>query len=273
MISAALRSTGAVALVSLVSTLPLGAQAPTAAEPVEVLILGTYHFANPGQDVVKTEVADVRSATRQAEILSVVEALARFRPTKIAVEAELSLADPLDSVYHAYRRGEHELSRNEAQQLGFRLAAMSEHPRLHPIDHDGDFPYGAMMEYARAHDSAFVAWVNEELERKTEEMNRWQREKTIGEILRLMNEPEQLAEDHGIYMRFAEVGAGDTYVGADLLTSWYERNIHIFANLQRITEPGDRVLVIMGAGHAPILRELVSYDPRMSLEDPLAYLP
>jgi hypothetical protein len=36
--------------------------------------------------VVKNEVADVLSATKQAEVQAVVEALARFRPTKIAVE-------------------------------------------------------------------------------------------------------------------------------------------------------------------------------------------
>ena len=32
------------------------------------------------------------------------------------------------------------------------------------------------------------------------------------------------------------------------------------------------VLVIIGAGHAPILRDLVEASPRMQLADPLAYL-
>jgi hypothetical protein len=37
--------------------------------------------------------------------------------------------------------------------------------------------------------------------------------------------------------------------------------------------PGDRVLVIYGTGHAPTLRELVTYDPEMVLVETTAYLP
>jgi len=140
-----LRSTGAAMLVSLVSALPLIAQTPATAERAQVLVLGTYHFANPGSDAVKTEVADVLSATKQAEIRAVVGALAHFRPTKIAVEHVPASAPQLESLYHAYRSGRHDLSRNETEQLGFRLAAMLEHPHVYPIDHRGEFPFDAVM--------------------------------------------------------------------------------------------------------------------------------
>lgn len=273
MIPVVLRFSIAAMLVRLFSVLPVAAQAPAAVEPAHVLVLGTYHFANPGLDVVKVEVADVLSATRQAEIQAVVDALARFRPTKIAVEHEPALAPRLDSLYHAYRSRQHELSRNETEQLGFRLGAMFEHPRVYPIDHRGEFPFGAVMEYAQVHDPSFVALANEELARIAAESNQRQRDNTIGEILRLSNAPTELAEGHGLYMRIAPVGAGDTYVGAGLLSKWYERNIHIFANLQRVAEPGDRILVIIGSGHAPILRELITYDPVLLLVDALEYLP
>ena len=72
------------------------------------------------------------------------------------------------------------------------------------------------------------------------------------------NEPETLARGRGLYMRFARVGAGDTHVGAELVAKWYERNIHIFANIQHLAEPGERIVVIIGSGHAPILRELIA---------------
>ena len=270
----ALRSTIAASLFSVLFGLPLLAQQPAAAEsPAQVLVLGTYHFANPGQDVVKVEVADVLSASRQAEIRAVTEELARFRPTKIAVERELDASPRLDELYDAYRAGEHELSRSETQQLGFRLAARFEHPRVFPIDHDGEFPFGAVMEYAERHDPEFVTFADREIARLGVEADRRQRENTIGEILRLMNDPGNLADGHGTYMRFARVGARDTNVGAELVSKWYERNIHIFANLQGIAKPGDRVLVIIGGGHAPILRHLITSDPGMSLVEALDYLP
>lgn len=272
----------AAVLVSLASGLPLAAQAQESAdseapaeslEPARVLVLGTYHFANPGLDVVKTDVADVLTARKQAEIDSVVEAISRFRPTRIAVEQRTETADRLDSLYEAYLSGQHELSRNETQQLGFRLAAMHELAGVHPIDHPGEFPFEAVMVYAQEHDPEFVSFVQEEFARIEAESNRRQRENTVGEILRLMNEPDSLAAGHGHYLRIASVGAGDSYVGAELLSRWYERNIHIHANLQRIAEPGDRVLVIVGAGHAPILRELITSDPRMMLVEATEYLP
>jgi hypothetical protein len=265
--------TVAATLVSLVAALPLLAQEPGEPEPARVLVLGTYHFANPGLDVVKTEVADVLSAAKQAEIRAVAETLARFRPTRIAVEDKPADAPGLDRRYRAYRAGAHVLSRDETEQLGFRLAAMMEHPRVYPIDHAGAFPFDAVMEYAREHDPAFLAFVREERARMEAESNRRQRAHTVGRILRLINEPETLAREHGVYMRFSRVGAGDTYVGAGLVSSWYERNVHIFANLQQLAAPGDRILVIIGGGHAPILRELITSDPQMVLDDVLAYLP
>ncbi|MHC4991428.1 MAG: DUF5694 domain-containing protein [Planctomycetota bacterium] len=270
---AGFRSTRAALLVSIIGAIAFLSGVSAAQEQAQVLVLGTYHFANPGLDVVKSEVADVLTETKQAEIRAVAEALARFRPTKITVENKPADAPRLEGLYSAFRSGEHTLSRSETEQLGFRLAAMLDHPHVYPIDHGGAFPFGALMEYAQAHDPAFVAFVGEERSRMEAEDNRRQREDTVAEILRFFNDPKNLAHGHGLYMRFSRVGAGDTYVGAELLSSWYERNIHIFANLQQLAEPGDRVLVIIGAGHAPILRELITSDPDMTLVEGLDFLP
>lgn len=166
------------------------------------------------------------------------------------------------------------MSRSESEQLGFRLAARLGHARLYAINVlEEDLPFDAMMEYAQVHDSSFLAFVDQELARDAEEFGLQQEQNSVGEILRLRNEPDSLAAAHGIYMRFARVGAGDTYIGADLVAKWYKRNIKIFANLQRITVPGDRVLVIYGSGHVPTLRELVTYDPEMVLVETMPYLP
>ncbi len=258
----------------LVSATQVLAQSSVDVERPQVLILGTYHFANPGRDVVKVDVADVLSPSKQLEMERVIEALELFRPTRIAVEVVPAAAPRLDSLYEAYRSGRYELSRSESEQLGFRLAARFGHPLVYPINVlEEDLPFDAMMEYAQVHDSSFLAFVDQEITRDTEESNRRQEQNTIGEILRMINEPDSLAADHAVYMRFARVGAGDTYIGADLVAKWYKRNIKIFSNLQRITEPGDRVVVIYGSGHAPILRQLVIDDPGMDLVEATSYLP
>lgn len=241
--------------------------------PAQVLVLGTYHFANPGLDVVKSEVADVLTPTRQSEIEQIVQALERFRPTKIALEVRRERTVWLDSLYAAYRSEQHTLSRNEVEQLGFRLADRLGHSRVLAIDHEGEFPFGALMQYAQAHDTAFVTRLQRATAEMAAEANRMQREETIGGILRTMNDPERIAMGHGFYLEISRVGAGDTYVGADLLAKWYARNIRIFSDLQRIAQPEDRILVIFGSGHSAILRELVTSDPDMQLVEALPFLP
>jgi len=63
-----------------------------------------------------------------------------------------------------------------------------------------------------------------------------------------------------------------TCMGAGLLSKWYGRNIRIFPSLQAIAEPDDRVLAIIGAAHAAILRELIESDSILVLIEPLGYL-
>lgn len=198
----------------VVIALPLAAQ-----QPSDVLLLGTYHFANPGLDVVRTDVADVLAPDRQAEIAAIVNALARFQPTKIAVERTADAAPRLDSSYAAYRAEDHSLTRNEIQQIGFRLAAMLGLERLDPIDVHGEFPFDAVMAYAAAHDSDFVHFIEAALANVTAEENRRQT-LPIAQNLALRNDPADIAQAQAFYLRIATVGAGDTYVGADLVAKW-----------------------------------------------------
>jgi hypothetical protein len=95
----------------------------------------------------------------------------------------------------------------------------------------------------------------------------------IARNLALRNEPADIAATYSFYVRIAAVGAGDTYVGADLVSKWYDRNIRIFANLQRIAQPGDRIIVLFGSGHAALLRDLIQHDQRMRLVEARDYLP
>ena len=55
-------------------------------EPVQVMVLGTYHFENPGLDLVNTDADDVLAPHRQAELQDLAERLTAFRPTAIALE-------------------------------------------------------------------------------------------------------------------------------------------------------------------------------------------
>jgi hypothetical protein len=258
------------------AAVPSAAQDAASPQPAEVMILGTYHFANPGADAVNMEADDVLAPKQQSQIEAVVESLSRFEPTKVAVEiplADSSRTSRIDSLYRAYVNGTHELTRNEVQQIGFRLAERFGHARVHHTDYRNAFPLDEVMSYAAKRDTAFVTYFRRWRQRMQQTVDSLQENATIPEILRSLNDPDGiLADSEAMYARAAGVGDSTNYVGADFTTKWYERNLRIFANVARITEPGDRVVVLYGSGHAPMLRRLVEASPRMELVDPLRYL-
>ena len=74
--------------------LPILAAAATPAvtaaqqQPVQVMVLGSYHFGNPGRDKVNAHVDDVTTQQRQRELEALADAIAEFKPTRVMVEAQ-----------------------------------------------------------------------------------------------------------------------------------------------------------------------------------------
>jgi hypothetical protein len=88
-----------------------------------------------------------------------------------------------------------------------------------------------------------------------------------------MSAPAAMAESHRIYMDLAQVGDGDTYIAADVVLRWYERNMMMLVNIARIaTGPEDRVLVVVGGGHLPLLTHYLRDAGSFRLESIEAYL-
>lgn len=235
----------------------------------KVMILGSYHMNNPGMDVHNMEADDVLTERRQKEIQNLVDMLAEFRPTKIALERRWQTkSDSLaKESYAQYLRGEHKLSRSESQQIGFRLAKQMGHADIYCIDAPGKFPFGEMTEYAQANGQGeFLMKANVWMQNFIKEEEAYMKDHTVAEILLRHNDPERLKVGHGMYISMLQVGKNQDYPGAELVSEWYKRNIKIYSNLTRIVDQKEeRILVIFGSGHAPILRELVSYDPDYEL--------
>src|ERR671927_221628 len=110
-----MRSTAIVAALTLWAASPLPAASqkppsPNAAAPAraEVLVLGVYHMANPGRDIVNMQADDVLAPKRQAEIAELIAVLEKFQPTKVAVEAGFDDAAAVAKRYADYLAGTHE---------------------------------------------------------------------------------------------------------------------------------------------------------------------
>jgi hypothetical protein len=241
---------------------------------VQILVLGTYHFDNPGLDAVRVNVPDHLGAAKQAEIAEVVEALAAFEPTRVAVEHYATKQPDLSAAYAAYRDGRHELHVSEAEQLGFRLARRFDHPDVYGVDDPGSvpMPLDRLVEVAREHDPETLCQLEDAIATAGDRASAALAASTVREALRALNDPREIADGHSFYVWLTKVVHAQDYVGADVLSGWYNRNLRIFANLTRVVGDSDRVLVIFGSGHVAILRDLVQSAPGFSLADPLDYL-
>lgn len=255
-----------ITLVTLVALVPIAASAQAPPPRVEVLVLGTYHMANPGRDVFNTEADDVLSPKRQAEIRELTEVLSRFRPTKVAVEASFN-SSAVARRYEAYLVDEHELTRNETEQIGFRLARQLGHATVYPVDVDGEFPLLRLQDYATANGlEAEFQTLMDRVGARVEEESEYLRSHTVLEALLRMNSEESVRQDVGSYYQFVRFGKPWNWAGADLLASWFHRNVRIFSNIVDLAEsPGERVLVVYGAGHLGWLRDMVAADPTLRL--------
>lgn len=265
-------------VVALLATVLAVWTAPRAAQHLDqpvfprtkVLLLGTFHMANPGNDVFNVESDDMLVARRQAEIQAVVESLAAFQPTKVALESDFG-TERLADRYRSYLAGSLEPSRNEIVQIGYRLAGLLGHATVYPVDADVDGidPRPAWAEFPEI-EAAKSRYAQGFFERRN------LRSSTVGEYLLWLNSPEYRTGSHFFYtafdMRMTTAGDDRSVIW---LSDWYKRNLLIVANLLKIANPdgSDRLFVMFGAGHSYLLTQFLSESPHFELVESRDYLP
>jgi hypothetical protein len=240
----------------------------------KILILGTYHMNNPGLDDVNTQADDVLSSRRQREIEELIERLARFKPTRIAIESPYR-STTWTSRYEKFLAGEYKLGRNEIEQIGFRLGKRLNLPALHPID----YPMFMSGLTPSEIENPTPPPKSAPEPKKTgpaplSEDDKLLRRSTVSEFLLYLNSDEEIQDSHVQYMNMLlPTNSPAIYGRTDLVTNWYKRNLRMFANINRVTEFGrDRVVVIVGAGHLKLLRDFAIDSPYFCLVDTEAYL-
>ena len=252
-------------IVALLSAIASSAQEPspaTTALRAEVLVLGVYHMSNPGRDVFNMKADDVLAPKRQAEIVQLMEVLKRFQPTKIAIEADIySKRRPQE--YSDYVAGKYNLTANETDQIGYRLAKEMGHKGIYPVDVDGDFPFQRLVNYAKGSGrSKEIEALMAEIGQMVKAQDQYLQSHTVLEMLLYMNADQKVAADVGFYFRQAHLGEPGDWAGADLVADWYRRNIRIYSNIARLVDsPNEKIMVIYGAGHLGWLQQMFANDP------------
>jgi len=246
-------------LSTLVTLFPLSAA--EAVDRPQLLIVGTAHFQNPGQDLINIQIDNVMTPTRQEEIEEFTDALQKFSPTHIAVEFSENAQAQVDEAYSNYVNENTELRGIEQHQLGYRLGKILGHEKIFAIDWNGN-PPGDSGDYdwvTFGQENGFGSQIANLSDPSNGPDVQDMTDQTITEWLIRINHPDILGELHKAYFDIARISTDEQQPGANWVGSWYARNLKIFNNVLGITEDADaRILVIYGLGHAYLLNQFAN---------------
>lgn len=255
------------------------AQAAPKPKPIEVMVIGSYHFANHNRDLHNVRADDVLSAERQRELVALADRIARWKPTKIMVEVE----PPAEGQRLTGPSGEFDPGllttvASERVQIGYRVAALV-HAPVFAINEQPDagepdyFPFGKVAQFAEGHGMQDrMAALQADAEQRTASVSASLGELSIPAVLARLNTDEAVQEAHRPYMEMVRFGDLIDQPGAELYAYWMMRNAKIFGKAMMVAESGDRVLIVYGSGHAYWLRHFAAAMPGYRLASSLPML-
>ncbi len=245
--------------------------------PAKVMIAGTFHFAYQNLDAHKIEKKnqrDILSAKSQHELNDLLDVFRAYHPTRIYLES--TDQHWLDSCYAACTDSTFTTQRNERVQIGFRLAKELKLAKVYAVD------AGELIEDWNNADSNLLIKVlgsdslvdkqHANLLGKTYSKyysytDSLKAAMTLLDAFIYMNDPAELRLNHGTYLSGYFNTLGN--YGPDFLSTWWvNRNLRIFNNVLLTKPTGqDRILLIYGSGHIPLLKHNFECSPDFEYVD------
>lgn len=247
----------------------------------KVLLVGTWHFNYPGLDAYQPEDADrinILSERRQKELAELLEYIAKFKPTKIAVEGGRN-SGYLIRRYERWKSGERPLGASEIDQIAIRLMDRFKLDTLYGVD-----AYPLLLELQDNRDTTTPKQYTDlildrhyfggedSMATRYSAFYRYQDkmkvQHTLLENFKYLNSDKVLDRGFGSYISGGQFNS-EGFEGADALSMfWLNRNVRIFRNIQTMDhDENDRILVLFGAGHVSVLKFLFACSPQFELVD------
>ena len=234
----------------------------------QILLIGTFHYANPGLDVAKVKTFNVMSEKSQKELEIMSDKIKKFGPDKIFVEWKFSKQAELDKYYNKNTDSLLKKDLNEITQLALRTAKKLNHKKMYGIDYRTRFPYDSlMMSMKKANQKDLIKKTTESTEKFVKDNNERMAKSSLTDLMLYYNEKASNEDNIQWYLEVANrTGNPDDFTGASLVSNWYKRNLYMYSLVQKLTESSDnKIMVLLGAGHAAMLREFLAHDPEFEI--------
>ncbi|MGM0934059.1 MAG: DUF5694 domain-containing protein [Bacteroidota bacterium] len=236
----------------------------------EILLIGTFHYNNPGADVAKTKSFDILSEKSQLELEQISSSIKKYNPTKVFVEWPYNEQNELDSLYQLYKENKYftndSLSdfylKNEIFQLAFRVAKQNNLDKVYGVDYpDTEFPYQEVMNDIESNNQINL---KEQIEKSiaqftTDFDSMIESGASLKELTFAMNTEEMRNASNDLHINmFSLAGSTDEFNGVYLTSEWYRRNLYMWSLIQKNTSISDeRVMFLTGSSHAAMIELFV----------------
>lgn len=211
----------------------------------DILLFGIFHFSEEKIDFTLDQI--------QMQLDELACAISLFSPTAVAVELDKEKYGAEYSFLDGNWKNEF---LREQISLGGRIAINSGLQILHPIDK----VYPLDTDMVNPENMQLILPRLKYLQ-KLDEIN------DIKEKCKFVNSRQYISQDANMYLDINSQNRNGDYFESKCLSEWYFRNLCIFSNLQNIAKEHDRIVVLYGAGHIPILRDLINMSDSMNLVD------
>ncbi|CAL2084237.1 DUF5694 domain-containing protein [Tenacibaculum sp. 190524A02b] len=241
---------------------------------IQVLNFGTFHMGKT-LDENKTEF-DEHDKKNQQEVHKIAKMLAVFKPTVIVVETPPTYNKKLQSLYKKYLNNPEIKFKNpdEIELLAYELGRLSNTEKIYGIDHKMSYNYNVGGEIKNEIDAEWHDKYYQNPLQYYPEVNYSEKELNLLDKLKQTN--------HDRYLDFlitvnadmlTHVGTNESFEGADEAAKYYQRNLRMFSNLNRLElKEDDRVFILMGASHTAFFRDFISRSPKYKMVDTFEYL-
>ncbi len=248
--------------------------------PKQALLIGTFHYHNPGADVAKTKSFDILSEKSQSELETITEKIKAFDPDQVFVEWPYDEQQELDSLYQLYLDGTYfendKLSnfylKNEIFQLAFRTAKKAGLKSVKAVDYnDTEFPFDSLMTVvATSNQPDLQNQILEGIESFTREFDqRIEQGISLLELTYFLNSEKDRAVSNLFHTQIPLlVGDSDNFIGPYLTAEWYRRNLYMWSLIQKATKTDDqRIMVLLGASHVALVKDFVTSDKNWTVTE------
>ncbi|WP_445665571.1 DUF5694 domain-containing protein [Fodinibius sp. AD559] len=219
---------------------------------------------------------DEEDKKNQQRVHAVAEKLSDFQPTVILVEQEPKYNEKIQKEYKSYVNNPDTVFEDpsEIELLAYELGRLSGTEQIYGIDHKMGYNYRIGQEIDNVLDPDWYDKYYQNPLQFYPSINVNRDSLSLLNKLKLMNRDRFL--DFVIAVNadmLTHAGTEDGYEGADEAAKYYQRNLRMYSNLNRINlTADDRVFILMGASHTAFFRDFMSRDPKYQMVDTFKYL-